>query len=237
MLSAEAVRLAAIEILCPTAAAISGEGLPTLAGVRVFDSRAASIEDLDRARDYTPVLALYTPESASAPRGEMSDAADADATAILEVMAELSVAATDGGEEFADAMADTDPVARLVLMALCAQVRKLLEHSQSGGLWRKLVKRIVRVEYQSFAVPELGLRWQRTRMRYQLEIRDDDFDMEAGGLPAPLNRVFEDLPNESYAKAKLAQLAAAFAGEAIPPLQSIHLTTGPIVSGPDFTDP
>ncbi|MBP2560846.1 hypothetical protein J2857_003615 [Neorhizobium galegae] len=182
-----------------------------------MDSRAAALEDLDRDQDYTPVVALYTPESSASLRGDLSSVGDTDASAVLDVVAELAVAAQEDGEQFADAMADTDPVARIVLMALCAQVRMLLERSQAGGIWRRLVKRIVRVEYQTFAVPTLGLRWQRVTMRFHLEIRDDDFDMDAGGLPEPIRSVYEALPAASYAKAKLGQLAAIFAGEPLVP--------------------
>ncbi|WP_283196602.1 hypothetical protein [Rhizobium sp. BT04] len=219
MLSAEALRLAAIEILCPTAAAIAGEGFPTLAGRAVFDSRAAPLEDLDRKAPYTPVLSLYTPESGFALRAEAASADDTVADAVLDVVAELAVVNQDDDGEFADAMAATDPEARLVLAALCAQVRYLLDRSQSGGLWRGLVSHIIKVELQTFAVPHLGLRWQRVTMRFHCGIRDDDFDMEDGGLPQPIRRLYEALPAQSYAKEKLGALAAYFVAEELPPFE------------------
>lgn len=218
MLSAEALRLAAVDVLCPTAANLSSSGFPTLAGRHVYDSRAVSIEDLDRSAPYTPTLTLHTVESGVALRGPMAAADDTDADAVLDIVAQLAVIAHDEDGEFADAMAETDSDARLVLAALCAQVRMLLERSQSGGLWRTLVRRIVKIEEQTFAVPNLGLRWQRVTMRVHCEIRDDSFDMEEGGLPQPIRRLYDALPEQSYAKAKLAELAAHFPAEPLPHL-------------------
>tara|TARA_R110002020_G_scaffold471284_1_gene698227 strand:- start:20434 stop:21153 length:720 start_codon:yes stop_codon:yes gene_type:complete len=235
MLSAEAVRLAAVEILCPTAAIGGLEPFPTLAGHRVYDSREVAIQDLDQEKDYTPILALHTVESGVALRGEATAAWDTSADAVMDVVAELAVVAGDQDGDFVDAMpmAETDPSARLVLSALCAQVRFLLERSAGGGLWRRLVKRIVRIELQTFAVPEIGARWQRVTMRFHLEIRDDDFDMENGGLPEPIKSVYAALPAGSYASAKLSELAAAFTGTTPEPLDTVIITTGPVQSGPD----
>lgn len=215
MLSAEAMRLAAIEVLRPTAAVEAGSGFPTLAGLMVLDTREIAIEELDQLSTYTPVLALYTMESDVVLRGEMAAAGDTIATAVLEIVAELAV---DAGDGQADALVANDAQARLVLAALCAQVRYLLEFSQSGLLWRRIVKRVIRFEEQTFAAPQLGVRWQRTTMRYHGEVSDDDFDMAGGGLPQPIRSLYEALPGQSYAKAKLAALAAHFEAEPLPHL-------------------
>ncbi|WP_156390355.1 hypothetical protein [Rhizobium sp. Root1203] len=139
---------------------------------------------------------------------------------MLDVVVELAVASKDEHGDFADAMADTDPEARLVLAALCAQVRFLLERSASGRLWRSIVNHIIKIEEQTFAVPELGLRWQRVTMRFHCQIHDDDFDGE--GLPEPIKSVFQALPAQSYAKAKLAALGQYFSAEAAPSLSIIR---------------
>lgn len=229
MLSAEALRLAAIEVLCPTACALAGEGFPTLAGRRVFDSRAIAITDLDRTVDYTPALALYTPESGVALRGPMAAADDTIADAVLDIVAELAVVSGDDQGEFADAMAATDPEARLVLMALCSQVRYALERSQAGSLWRRLVSHVIKIEEQTFAVPELGLRWQRVTMRFHCEIRDDDFSGD--GLPEPIASLYAALPDQSYAKAKLAALASHFLPDVHPKLAGVTIDTGANIPG------
>ncbi|WP_414901180.1 hypothetical protein [Rhizobium cremeum] len=214
MLAAEAVRLVAMEILLPTAAQTSGGPYPTLAGARVFDSRAASISDIDEDAEYTPVLSLYTSESGVALRGPMTSADDAEADAVLDVVSELCIVLRNAdGEPDVDWMADNDPSARLVLAALASQVRFLLEFSAAGVAWRKLVRRVIRVENKTFAVPEYGLRFQRMTTRFHLSIRDDDFDVVAGGLPEPIHTVCDALPEGSYAKAQLQALGAHFAGE------------------------
>lgn len=243
MLAAEALRLAAIEVLLPTAAALAGGPYPTLAGARVYDSRAVALEDLDQSAPYTPVLSLYTPESGVKLRGPHAAADDTDADAMLDIIAELSTNATEDGMTFVDAMpsdgtAASDADARLVLAALCAQVRRLLERSQDGFFWRRLVIQILNIEVKTFAVPELGLRWHRMTIRVHCKIRDDDFDMPAGGLPEPIKSLYDALPDQSYAKEKLAALAAHFAPETLKKLQQISVTTpGPVVSGPKNLSP
>ncbi|KWV42126.1 hypothetical protein AS026_21190 [Rhizobium altiplani] len=235
MLAAEALRLAAIEILRPTAAVEAGTGFPTLAGLNVLDSRETAVEDIDRSKPYTPILALHTTEAGVALRGPLSSANDVSADTVLDVVAELAVVEQDGQGEFAFAAATTDPEARLVLAALCAQVRYLLERSQSGGMWRYLVQRIVNIEYQSFAAPEIGVRIQRTTMRFHCEIRDDDF--EVVGLPEPLATIYAKLPAQSYAKAKLAALASHFSPDVLPSLDRVTIDTGPNFPGAQVNFP
>jgi hypothetical protein len=235
MLAAEALRLAAVEALCPTAAIAADNGYPTLARHRVFDSRAAALADLDAYRDYTPVLALYTPAAHSRARGPAADAGDRDATAMLDIIGELAVKAVDGSEEYADAMAEEDPQARLVLAALMAQVRYVLEHSQASYIFRRVCKQVIEVDMQTYAVPQVGLRLQRMGLRLTCQIQEDDFLQPAGQLPQPMHRVYQALPAGSYAKAKLAELASHFNPDIAPPLEAVVVTVPPGVSaGPEF---
>lgn len=224
MLSAEALRLAAIEVLCPTAALLAGNGYPTLAGKRVFDSRAAQIDDVDDVAPYTPVLSLYTRSSEAVLAGAVTDASDTQAEAILEIVGELAVIVKDEGEAYADALAGSDPEARLVLAAMMAQARSQLEFSSSGGLFRRMRLATRRVDIETMALPEYGLRWHRMFMRMHCQVPDDEFDMVAGGLPQPLAALAAALPAQSYAKGKLTELAARFAGEARTPLDMVTLT-------------
>ena len=158
MLSPEAVRLVAIEILCPTAANLAGTGFPTLAGKRVFDSRAPLLEEIDRAQDYTPVISLYTRRGATAPRGAASDYVDFETTTVLEVVAELATVVRDAearpgqDPDYVDAMADGDPAARLVLAALAGQIRFLLTRSAQGAAWRRLVRQVNSFTVETFAI-------------------------------------------------------------------------------------
>ena len=236
MLAAEALRLAAMEVLRPHAAVVADSDYPTLALHLVLDSRAVSLQDLDRSKSYTPALALYTAESGVQLRGPLSDADDLVADAVLDIIAELAVVADDLDEngvrqEFADAMAVGDPEARLVLAALIAQVLYLLGHSEKGYIFRRVCKQIRKVETQTFAVPQLGLRYHRVTMRLHCDIRNDDFDVPTGHLPEPMGALYTALPAGSYAKAKLTALAAHFTPDVLPDLDGVTVTTGPIQSG------
>lgn len=213
MLAPEALRLVTMEVLRPHAAVVAKAGFPTVAMGRVYDSQEIPIQALDPERDYTPVIALHSGDASVSPRGEASDFTDVDHRAVLDIVVELAILAEDLNGAFADAMAGNDPQARLVLSALCSKIRFLLERSAKGALWRRLVKRVVSCESMPFAVPNLGLRFQRVTLRYTVELRADLYDLEDGGLPEPLRSVAESLPAGSYAKEKLAELAGYFLAE------------------------
>ncbi len=227
MLSPEALRLVSIEVLRPTASLDTGN-FPTVAGRLVLDSREIAIQDIATDRPYTPVLSLHSSTATLKPRGEPAGFDDVEHEAVLDIIAELAVVAGDGSGSYVDALAGTDPKARLVLAALCSKVRFLLERSSSGEPWRKLVKRVVSVEEIPFAIPDLGLRYQRMTLRYTVELAADVFSIDEGGLPEPIRSVFQGLPAESYAKEKLAELAGYFTAETLEQLDEIAGTvTGP----------
>jgi hypothetical protein len=224
MLSPEALRLVTMEVLRPHAAVVAKSGFPTVAQGRVYDSQEIPLQAIDPDRAYTPVIALYSGDASITPRGEASDFADVDHRAVLDIVVELAIRATDDSGEFADAMADNDPQARLVLSALCSKIRFLLERSQKGAPWRRLAKRVVNCEAMPFAIPDLGLRFQRVTLRYTIELMADCYDLDNGGLPEPLRSVAAALPDGSYAKQKLAELAGYFAAETPPDLDEISGT-------------
>jgi len=235
MLSAEALRLAAIEVVCPTASLVADADYPTLAGKWISDSEAPSLRGLDDT-SYRPTLAFYTVESGARLRGPASDASDREADAILDIVAELSVIRRENGEAFADA-AESDAKGRLVLAALTAQVRYLLERAPSGFLFRQIATSIPRVEVRTFAVPELGLKWHRQTIRLHCLVDDDDFRVPAGELPEPCRTLLSKLPEQSYARAKLLELAAHFAPQAVPMLTSARIQTAPDVTGEALPQP
>lgn len=228
MFSAEAMRLAAIEVVTPYSALTDGASFPTLAGKRAYDSRAVAIGDLDEALSYTPVLSFYTASARTAQRGDAASFDDGECEAVLEIVAELAVAEKDEDNvAYADAMAGDDPEARLVLAALVSQVIFLLTESPSGALFRRFVLGIRRIEEEPFAVPNLGLRWQRTTIRLTCGIPQDRFDPVGGGLPEPVRSLASLLPEGSYARGKLDDLAAHFAGTAPVPLAGIAIFDDP----------
>jgi hypothetical protein len=221
MLSPEALRLVTVEVLRPHAAVVAKSGFPTVAMGNVFDSREIPVQAIDPDRDYTPVIAIHSGDASSTPRSEASDFTDVDHRAVLDIVVELAIRSEDEGGAFADAMAGSDPQARLVLSALCSKIRFLLERSAKGASWRKLVKRVVSCESMPFAVPDLGLRFQRVTLRYTVELSADVYDLDNGGLPEPLRSVAAALPEGSYAKAKLAELAGYFLAETPDALEAI----------------
>lgn len=228
MLMAEAVRLAAIEVLAPTGSIASGEDFPTLAGERVLDSREIKVNELDDGSDYTPVLALYTSNSKQENRAGVAGGIEYDSMCVLEVVGELAVIADDPENEGGtDALAGTDPEAKLVLAAMMAQVKYLLEEAVENRFFRKFVRSIMMVEVEPFAVPQLGLRWQRTTHRYTLAIVEDCFDF-ATGRPLSLEMLLADLPEGSYAYLKLAELIAKFT-----PQETVALEAPDVMQGDD----
>lgn len=216
MLAPEALRLVTIEVLRPTAAVEADDGYPTVARGHVYDSREIPVQDIDRDRRYTPVISVHSNEARITPRGEASSLTDVQHQAVLDIVVELAIVSSDEGGEFVDCIAGTDPEAKLVLGALCSKIRFLLERSQDGAMpayWRRLVKRVVSLEAIPFAVPDIGIRFQRVTLRYTVELMADVYDLSEDGLPQPLRGVYEALPAGSYARRKLAELAGYFKAE------------------------
>lgn len=225
MFSAEAARLAAIEVLSPTAANVAKSGFPTLAGGNYFDSQSAPLSAIDRDRDFTPVVAVYTREVQSNLRGEAAAGDDHEVKTLLEFVVELASVAQDADGEFADAIEETDPKARLTLAALVSQISHTLRFSAAGYLFRRSIIRVDRVEAEGHAVPQLGLRFQRVFLRFHLIVRHDQHSAE-GGLPEPTKTIAALLPDGSYAKNMLEELGAHFAGASPVPLKGIAIFDG-----------
>ncbi|MCA0275866.1 MAG: hypothetical protein LCH86_07680 [Proteobacteria bacterium] len=218
-LSAEAARLAAIECLAPTAALAGTASFPTLAGKRILDSRAVAVSDLIEGEKFTPVVSIYTRSADLRRRGETADYGAFEVQTVIEFVAELAIGAADENGVYADAMAGDDPDARLVLAALVAQIRQVLFDLPAGLIFRRIAVP-ERLECETFAVPELGLRWQRVTARLTCTIGDDAFADE-GGLPEPIRELRASLPANSYAVERLDHLAGHFAPVARDPLQRI----------------
>ena len=219
MLAGEAARLAIVECLRPTGA----ETLPTLAGENVFDSIAASINDIDEDMRYVPTVAVYTREATVDRRGERYS--DNNGRVVLEIVCDLSVIVDDeegGGPPITAPMAATDATARLALAALVAQVRRILEFDPAGALFRSAIKGIDRIDEETMSVPDFGLDYQRVVIRLTCAVEDDGY-IVAGDLPEPLKKLRDALPAGSYAKAKLTALGEMFAAIVVVPLQSVAI--------------
>lgn len=225
MLSATAVRLAAIEVLCPTTARESEVGYPTLARHRVYDSRQVAFQDLDHDRAFTPVLVLHTTESAAILRSTISDADDRDGSTVLDIVAEIAVAGDDVDDTEVYVRSEDDPQARLVLEALSAQVLYTLMHAPGGVLFRKYAMSIMAVEIKTYGSPELGVRFLRNTIRLRIDTPQDDFEVANGCLPEPCESLRQALPVSSYARKKLDELAAFFIYQQLPTLASARIST------------
>ncbi len=135
-------------------------------------------------------------------------------------------------KEFGDAnYAKMDPMTVSLphpeaLAALVAQVIYLLTEAPAGALFRKFILGVRRVEEEPFAVPNLGLRWQRTIIRLTCGLPQDRFD-PAGGLPEPVRSLMGVLPEGSYARGKLDALAGHFAGSTLPSLAGVAIFGDP----------
>lgn len=234
MLMAEAVKLAAIEALAPTAAHKGERSFPTLAGRRILDSIALAPADLDTDNPWTPVVTLHVVSSSKVSRGAAAVAWDMADNAIIEAVCELAISVHEDGETFTDAaaVADTDAEARLVLAALVEQVQRVLTLMPDGHSFRRLVKHVDKIDAEVHAVPQFGLRFHRIFLRFECQMMHEDIP-EEGGFP-PLLAVFVDsLPAESYAKARLQDLAARFEAVARTPLETITIAEGDPVAEVD----
>ncbi|MEP9378390.1 hypothetical protein ABLE91_16865 [Aquabacter sp. CN5-332] len=225
MLAAAALRLAAIEALCPTAAIDSGEGFPTLALHRVYDSRAISSAELEAGSPFTPTLSVFTEDTRIERRGAGATSAIGNASTDLVVVAELAELARDeaNGNLDTDAVINGDAEMRIVLEALTAQARSVLVRQPAGDAFRRIMKAAPLVRIEPFGLPQYGVRFMRNVMTFTFEIADDKFT-DAAGLPEPMASVAAALPDGSYAKQRLAQLAAAFSATAREQLEAIGIT-------------
>jgi hypothetical protein len=228
MLFSTALRLAAIECLCPTAVIAGDATAPTLAGIHVLDSRRPEIGDLDPSKKYTPVVSIFSGEATSTLRGEAAASNDRSATAVLEFVVELAEAIeAEEGDAYAEAIVNSDQDARIVLDALIAQIRRALEYGPAGSLFRKMrIGSPVKISCEPHVVPELDLRFCRTFVTMEFNAPDDVYS-DADGLPEPAATLLASLPDGSYAKARLTALANAFAAIVRTDLTEITIATDP----------
>jgi hypothetical protein len=226
MLAAEAMRLAAYETLCPTKARLDDAGYPTMARYRVYDSASILPDDVDPDRAYTPTLSIFTDDVEIGRSGDVAPSMEGVATAVLVVIAELAVTIQDeDGVAQVVPLAEDDASARLVLGALCGQVRQALVYSPYGSVFRKIVGAVDTVKIEAFALPQFDFRWMRSTMRFTCRIRDDRFSDEPG-MPEPMKSLFEALPEGSYARAKLTELNDAFTSTTRTPFEGIDFSVG-----------
>ena len=228
-LGVDAIRLGAVEALCPTAAIIADSGYPTLAGKHVYDSRSVPIEHLQPGAKAVPVIAVYTEMVRGAPRGPAQFSVPADFTVDLVIELELAVRVrAGGGEPEGVGTPTTDAGGELQLGFLVAQARRAIVAAVGSGVLHRIVKQIVDVEAVPLRDFVSGERLVRRSLRLRCAFDDDRWN-PAGGLPEPLAMLRARLPDGSAAAARLDRIAAAIAADAARvPLDEIRMTLAAI---------
>ena len=156
-----ALRLAAIETLCPTEALLADAGYPIIAGRNVFDSRMTAIDDLVAEDERpAPAIGVYTEQVTGQRRGEAAPMTPKWMTVDLVLEQELAIVQDIDGVLLLVNPSD-DPQAELELDFLGAQTRRLLTQHPSGALFRTICKAVTRVEVSPWRAAELGLRIAR----------------------------------------------------------------------------
>lgn len=124
-----ALRLAAVEALCPSALATSGPW-PTLAGANVYDSRIDLIEgDADRLDELegSPIVIVYTEDDELAPYGEAKYPAQEQ---IVHLAVQILIAAK-GAVEVENASGQTETFGAVVAPVTDRQHEALLDMLES----------------------------------------------------------------------------------------------------------
>lgn len=205
-----ALRLAAVEALCPAAYEATGP-YPTLAGSLVYDSRQVPIDQLapDKPR---PVLLVYTEEDKGTPWGSGRHRPD-EVLVTLVVEALIAARGTvlidlpDGSTDtvgVAD-VGPTDPEHEALLDVLEAQVRYILDARQpapSAALYRRIAMEVRSVESVPLRDAEKTTRLAFRTISFSVQVKTTEWPApgQPAGLPEPLRTVAEALPEGSYGR-------------------------------------
>lgn len=240
-----ALRLATIEALRPTSS-IAGNGpWPTLAGIRVFDSRLDPIEDLGDLGpgEDCPVVCVYTNEDegkAAQARGgpPFFDTVDLEfeISIVVKVPSDADPTVYVVGEPL------TDPELEASLDFLEAQIRFVLLYGPTGEIWRHISKSRVHAPHSApHRSSEEGARLAKRTMKWRVEIRDDCWDPAPATtptgnavLPNPLQWLAGQLASGSYGAKIIAGLAAEPTAPVMPlavPLDTVTLTETVVAPG------
>jgi hypothetical protein len=202
-LAALALRLAAVEALCPTASLTSAGAFPTLAAGRVADSRIVPRDERE-PETALPFLAVYCEERRGEPQGEAMPTTPLEGVVTLVVELEVRIkGGPQDGDGLDEEVPETDPAAEAMLDLLEAQVIRALEidGGEGGALFRRIRRRIVSMESVPLRDASLGLHFARRTLKLAVSMQLDDWDdVDGDGLPAPLSTVAAALPEASYGK-------------------------------------
>lgn len=209
----EALSVAVLEALCPSAALAGTAPFPTTAAERVYLERVGALDDL-AAEEPFPVVVVYTERDESTP----GDGAGPPFRRGMDLVLDLSVLVRLGeggeGEPSVVTVPATDRELYLALNVLEQQVRSALLSSAAGAHFRGLAQKIKSIISEPEREAEEGIKFAARRLTWSLQVPDDCFDAAPrtapsglARLPQPLRRIAEALMTTAYA----ADLAAALA--------------------------
>lgn len=215
-----ALRLAAVEALCP-AAALAGEPgatFPTLAGPLVYDSYA-DIQPKLPTSGHVPIIAVFTEDASGERQGGKRSADGAspfvqETNLVFEV--EVDIVRKDDNGEPELGLAATDPEAEAMLDLMGSQILRTLHLSP---IFRKV---IVSIDgWQATGLREsLGIRLARMQLRVMVSHFADDW-RDAAPLPAPLSTVAAMLPAGSYGAGIIAMVQSTIVTPPAPTLLEV----------------
>lgn len=218
---ATALRHAVREVLAPFAAYQPGTEFSTIAQGRVFVDRNAFADDLGDTGEAQPTISIYTPQRDGVERGRSQGSASADWMIDLHILLTMAVIDDEAGESSVMAAAST-PEAEANLDYLGLQIRQLLLVSEAGLLFRRLAKKVPKIQARSFFMPEYQLAIAQHELIVTCEC-DDALRDDAGGLPERVDQVRLALPAGSDGRRYLDQFAAAIDPITRVPLNEIRL--------------
>lgn len=215
-LAALALRLAAVEALCPTAALAADPigPFPTVAGARVGDTYGRPIDRMGEA-GRLPLISVFTEDANGRPRGDGDAASPYFETTTLVV--EIEVNELDGSDT--DMVPATSADAEALLDLMAAQVYRALAFGPTGVLFRQVRRQIVSIRRTPLRDPIDGIRFARKTLAIEVAHDGDDWsDVLAGTatLPQPLATVAAGLPAGSYGTGIIAALGPMVAPASSP---------------------
>ena len=240
-----ALRLAAIEALCPYALMATGPW-PTIAQHRVFDSRQEPIEALD-PNEARPILIVYTESDESNPFGNAKYPPDEHVVkltveCLIASRGTMEIANADGTTSILGTLTSpiSDGTQEAVLDMLEALVRRALSSTQDhgiNGLWLTIATEIHNINSLPLRSANHTVRLLGRSVTFTCKCLPDIwpdrlFNATAAAatplglarLPSPLSLVAAAMDPASPAGLICAEIAAAMPnGEAMLPMQGVNI--------------
>lgn len=217
-LSRLALRLAAVEALCPAASLTSGL-YPTLAGNRVFDSRMDAFEALAEDEQGHPVIFVYTEQSRAVPYGggklgSKEHFVDLVIEAGIGVASTIVTKAPDGTEATYGSInfPISDRQTEAVLDVHEALIRRVFDKTAAApdGLFFKVAMDVQSVESDPLRDADKTTRLALRTIRFECKVKAEAWPSPAlspvaltgiDRLPEPLRTVAHGLPLAGAARA------------------------------------